>query len=154
MKKFLLISALALSATGAGAQKFDFLTLCTNNGPHTSLPVNHVKLTVEGDRLVAEAGEERATFELSSLSAMFFATENTTGIASGLEAAPACRWTSGGRLTVFAPAGTAVTVYAADGRRAASFVKTRDGEETFAPALSAGVYLVNMEERTFKILAR
>lgn len=149
---FLTLALVSGICTGLCAQNFDYLTVRTTDGGERSLPVDGLRLTFEDGQLVARTSETTVTYPLADLSAMFFAVQ-PTGIAS-LQAAQPAPVFRDGRLTVSAPAGTDVRLYAADGRLVACFVKGTDGSESFAPALTRGVYVVSMNGRTFKFLAR
>ncbi len=154
MKKIYLTSALALLSLGAGAQSYDFLTFCPEGKAQVSLPVDGLKLRVEGSQLVAEAGGSRTAFDLPSLRAMFFATESTTGIAAAPGRDETAATLRDGRICVTAPAGSRVAVLTPDGRTVARLTKRADGSETLGPVPAAGVYLVNVNGRTFKLLAQ
>ena len=154
MKKIYLTSALALLSLGAGAQSYDFLTFCPEGKAQVSLPVDGLKLRVEGSQLVAEAVGTYTTFDLPTLTAMFFATENTTGITTLPARSKTAVTLCDGRITVTAPAGSRVVVLTPDGRIVARLTKRADGSETLGPVPAAGVYLVNVNGRTFKLLAQ
>jgi len=153
MKRLFLILALVSGlCAGLGAQSFDYLTVRTTDGSERSLPVDGLRLTFENGQLVARTPESSASYALADLSVMFFASQ-PTAIAS-LQASQPAPVFRDGRLTVSAPAGASVSLYAADGRLVARFVKAADGSESFAPALTRGVYVVNVNGRTSKFLAR
>lgn len=153
MKRLFLTLALTAGiCAGLGAQSFDYLTVRTADGGERSLPVDGLRLTFENGRLVARTAATTDSYPLADLSVMFFASQ-PTAIASlqAVQPAPVFR---DGRLTVSAPAGTGVSLYAADGRLVARFVKAADGSESFAPTLTRGIYVVNVNGRTSKFLAR
>lgn len=154
MKKLFLSLPLALLSLTAGAQSLDYLTLQSTEGVHTSFPIDGLKLYVEGAQLRVASGETQATFNLADLSAMFFAQTSTTAIANDALAATTSVKPGANGLVVTAPKGAVVRCYAADGRLAAQFVKTSDGGETLGETLSAGVYVVNVNGETFKVLMR
>ena len=152
MKKIYLTSALALLSLGAGAQSYYFLTFCPEGKAQVSLPAYGLKLRVE--RSQPEAGGSRTAFDLPSLRAMFFATESTTGIAAAPGRDETAATLRDGRICVTAPAGSRVAVLTPDGRTVVRLTKRADGSETLGPVPAAGVYLVNVNGRTFKLLAQ
>jgi len=153
MKRIYLALMLVLTAcVGVSAQSLDYLTVRTADGGERSLAVDDLKLTFEDGQLVAHTPETVVTWSLTDLSLMYFAAQ-PTAIATLAQEQPAPVYRNG-VLTVSAPAGTSVRLYAADGRLVATYVKSADGSESFTPALPHGVYIVNAHGGTAKFLAR
>lgn len=150
---FLSLQCFAL-ALAAGAQSLDYLTLQTTDGAQTSFPIDGLKLYVQGQQLLAKSGAAQTAFELAALQKMFFAATSTSGIGNGALAEAVSTEPGENGLTVTAPRGAVVAVYAADGRLSARYVKTREGRETLGQSLAAGVYVVKVGEETFKVMAR
>ena len=93
------------------------------------------------DRLTASNGTDTQTFSLPLLSRMFFSA-TPTGISATTAGNEATASIVGGKLIVNAPAGTSVTVYTADGRRANP------------SRLEKGIYIVRLGNKTLKLTAQ
>lgn len=82
MKKVLLSALLAtmtsLQILAADDYAYSFLVLTTNTGQQTSLPVEGLRLTVNGTNLVATQASGTQTFDLSSLASMRFSSGTAT----------------------------------------------------------------------------
>lgn len=140
-KKYFATLLLLATATAAGAQSYDYLTFRDAAGNEHSLPAEGLKITFDAGRLKAVGATAEADFDLSQLREMYFSTEPVTGIAAAT--ADDVRVSIvGGRLRVTAPAGSRVSVYSADGRKAS------------AESLSHGVYFVKVNDKTYKVLAQ
>lgn len=142
LRKMILCSLLAGTATAASAQTYSYLTLQQQNGSETSLSIDGLKITFDNGNLVATNGSESTTIPLVNMQKLYFATQ-PTGI-DGVEGTSATVSATivGGRLQVNAPEGSAVSVYSIDGRQV--------GTEN----LSAGAYVVKVAGRTFKVLSK
>lgn len=140
-KKYLAALLLLVTATGAGAQRLDYLTFRDASGNERSLPAEGLKITFAAGRLTAAGATGEVAFELSQLREMFFSATPATGIAA-IPADDVHVSIEGGRLRVDAPAGSRVSVYAADGR------------EVPADGLSRGLYFVKVNDKTYKTFAR
>ena len=82
MKKILiLVSALMTSVmTYAGDFSYNYLVFTTQEGTEKSVAVENLKLTFANGQMVIDNGVETQTYDLSSLSKMFFAENSVDGI--------------------------------------------------------------------------
>lgn len=140
MKHVLLTLLCAFGTLAASAQNFDYLTFRTNAGTEYSVPVNGLKIVINGDQLQVSSTAENLNFAIDELGCFFFATEPTaiqTATADDVQVSIV-----NGKLQTNAPAGTPVRVY------------TMDGREVPTTGLGAGIYVIKVNNRTFKTLAR
>lgn len=143
MKKFYLFFLFLGFSLCSFAQSYDFLTLRTADGTEQSLAIDGLRITFSDGKLLASNGKEEAQVALSDMACMFFSTTRTA-----IESLPAADADGlrvqirGGRLLTNAPAGSEIQVYTFDGRRAPQ------------QGLGNGAYLVRVNGRTFKVLAR
>lgn len=152
MKSILFGLALACCATAASAQGTDYLTFRTADGAERSLLADGLKITFSDGKLTARNAAESIELPLNDLGLMFFSS-TPTGIATA-EADKAAAAISNGSLCVEAPAGSRVSLYTPDGRLVGSYVKGNSGAEALCGNLPAGVYIVNINGKTCKLLAR
>lgn len=139
-KNYLALCVLLASTSVTQARDFDYLTFLDANGSERSLPVDGLKITFADGKLHASAASKDVVFELSQLREMFFSL-TPTGISSvGNDEVKV--GIVDGQLRVDAPAGSHVAVYAADGR----LVEGR--------TLTRGLYIVKVNDKTYKLLAR
>ena len=142
MKKHILTIAATLAfAANAQAQKADYLTFQTTDGTEKSITASGLKITFKNGMLTASNGTDTQTFSLPLLSRMFFSA-TPTGISATTAGNEATASIVGGKLIVNAPAGTSVTVYTADGRRANP------------SRLEKGIYIVRLGNKTLKLTAQ
>lgn len=82
MKKILiLVSALMTSVmTYADDFTYNYLVFTTQEGTEKSVAVENLKLTFVNGQMVIDNGVETQTYDLSSLSKMFFAENSVDGI--------------------------------------------------------------------------
>lgn len=82
MKKILiLVSALMTSVmTYADDFSYNYLVFTTQEGTEKSVAVENLKLTFANGQMVVDNGVETQTYDLSSLSKMFFAENSVDGI--------------------------------------------------------------------------
>ena len=140
MRKILLVFwGIALGIT-ASAQSLDYITFRTVSGMEASLPVDGLKITFEGTQLHAVAQEQKADFNLMDMAMMFFSSTATAidRVENVVENVSIVN----GRMVVDVPEGTEIQVFGADGRRI--------GENS----LLKGMYLVKVNGRTYKMMAR
>lgn len=140
MKHVLLTLLCAFGTLAASAQNFDYLTFRTNAGTEYSVPVDGLKIVINGDQLQVSSTAENLNFAIDELGCFFFATEPTaiqTSTADDVQVSIV-----NGKLQTNAPAGTPVRVY------------TMDGREVPTTGLGAGIYVIKVNNRTFKTLAR
>lgn len=140
MKHIYLTFALAFGALGLSAQSLDYLTFRTAGGTEQSLPIDGVKMVIADGRLQVSSPQANLEFALSELNCFFFAAE-PTAIRTVSDGQPSVSIV-GGTLRTDAPAGSRISVFTSDGRRVPT------------TGLSAGTYIVKINDRTFKTLAR
>lgn len=154
MKSSLLCLLLTFGTTmGAGAQSLDYLTVRTADGQEHSLPADGLKITFGNGSFTATAPGATLTLPLAGLGSMFFAQQPTSvAVPTAGEATDAN--IRNGRLTVTAQAGTCIRIYTADGRLSDAHVQTVTGTESHGGHFTAGIHIVKMNGKTFKLLAR
>ena len=140
MKKILLGVLCLFMATAVQAQRLDYIVMQKADGQKVSLPAVGLKITFDNQTMHAVSGDQTVDFQLAGMSKMFFsatptAIDNVVGQAEKVSII-------NGRLQVTAPAGAEVAVYTPDGRQV-------DG--TYLPH---GVYLVKVNGRTYKLMAK
>ena len=140
MKRILLLIIATASLFVAKAQSFDYLTVRTIEGSEQSFALDQLKLTFADGKVVATSKGETTTFDFASLDFMFFTTE-PTAIESASNSAFAVSIV-GGNLQTNAPAGSTIHVFTPDGKRVGQ------------SSLNRGVYLVQINGRTYKTIAR
>ena len=140
MKNILLTILCAFGTLAASAQNFDYLTFRTNAGTEYSVPVDGLKIVINGDQLQVSSTAGNLNFAFDELGSFFFTTEPTaiqTAAADDVQVSIV-----NGQLQTNAPAGTPVRVF------------TMDGREMPTTGLGAGIYVIQVNNRTFKTLAR
>ena len=140
MKNILLTILCAFGTLATSAQNFDYLTFRTNAGTEYSLPVDGLKIVINGDQLQVSSTAEDLAFAFDELGSFFFTTEPTaiqTAAADDVQVSIV-----NGQLQTNAPAGTPVRVF------------TLDGREMPTTGLGAGIYVIQVNNRTLKTLAR
>ena len=140
MKNILLTILCAFGTLATSAQNFDYLTFRTNAGTEYSVPVDGLKIVINGDQLQVSSTAEDLAFAFDELGSFFFTTEPTaiqTAAADDVQVSIV-----NGQLQTNAPAGTPVRVF------------TMDGREMPTTGLGAGIYVIQVNNRTFKTLAR
>lgn len=142
MKHLLSTLVLALAATAAQAQSYNYLTFEKADGTQQSLATVHTVITFAGGNLTAtDRTGASFTAPLSEMSRMFFSAE-ATGIAHVAQNASEVKAIIvNGTLHVNAPKGSTVEVYSLDGRK------------VNANGLNHGTYLVRVNNTTLKVMA-
>ena len=140
MKRILLSALCVVMALAASAQSLDYIVVQQADGQQVSLPAVGLKITFRNQTMHAVSGTQVADFPLTGLTKMFFsatptAVENVT-VQQGMVRIV------NGRLQVNAPAGAKVSVY------------TPDGRQVEGNSLLHGVYLVKVNGRTYKLMAK
>ncbi len=131
--------AVVFVTTAVAQDRYEFVTFKTADGVEQSLPAMGLSITFKDGKLLAVNGEQSATIALSDISSMFF-TYTATGIATPEKNAVKVRIV-GGKLQIDAPAGSRVSVFTPDGR----IVGTEN--------LTKGIYVVRVNEQTFKVVS-
>lgn len=152
MKRALTLLCVLVMAYAAGAQTYSYLTIRQSDGTEQSLALSGLKLTFSNGSLQATNGTESATFAIAGLSSMYFATE-ATGLQAVLAPDAAATW-QGGTLSVDAPAGSHVEVYTLSGQRVATYRKATNGAEKLGSRLPQGIYVVRVNGKSLKLIAR
>ena len=115
MKTFILSLLFAGCAAVGAAQNADYLTFRTADGTEQSLAIDGLKITFAEGKLVARNAVETITYDLATLSSMFFSAQPTA--LEALVAGPQSAQVRGGLLYVNAPAGTQVQLGRRTSRR-------------------------------------
>ncbi len=139
-RKNLLFLFWLMPALGMMAQSLDYITFRTANGTERSMTAVGTTITFKDGQITATNGADKATWSLSELSTMFFSSQ-----ATGIETAttqPVTVAIINGQLQVTAPNGSNISVYTADGRLVSG------------NNLTKGLYIVRVNQQTFKVLAK
>ncbi len=131
--------AVVFVATAIAQDRYGFVTFKTADGVEQSLPAMGLSITFKDGQLLAVNGGHSATIPLSDISSMFF-SYTATGITAPEKNAVKVRVVDG-KLQIDAPAGSRVSVFTPDGR----LVGTEN--------LTKGIYVVRVNEQTFKIVS-
>jgi hypothetical protein len=144
-----------LVATTVSAQRLDYLTLRLLNGNEHSVNIASgatITFTDTSIDITTETSEPSLSFALANLSTLFFSA-TPTGITNVAKAEVNASFNNGA-LQVVAPAGSKVGVYSLDGRTIAVLKKSTDGNERFSLPLNKGIYVIRVDQQSFKILAQ
>lgn len=144
-----------LVATTVSAQRLDYLTFRLLNGSEYSVNIASgatITFTDTSIDITTEASEPSLSFALANLSTLFFSA-TPTGITNVAKAEVNASFNNGA-LQVVAPAGSKVGVYSLDGRTIAVLKKSTDGNERFSLPLNKGIYVIRVDQQSFKILAQ
>lgn len=139
-KLLLMMAAVCCCSLPVAAQQLDYLTFRAVDGTEQSLPLDGLKITFEGQQLHAVSQGERLTYALPQLAVMFFA-ETATGIESVTAARDELAIVNGQVCLKGCPVDN-VQIYNLAGFQVAN------------RSLSHGIYLVKVEGRTYKLLAK
>lgn len=140
MKRYLFSLLCVVLAATASAQSLDYIVLQKADGQRVGLPAVGLKITFSNQTMHAVSGSQVMDFQLADLTKMFFSS-SPTAIEDVTAQQEQVRIVNG-RLLVNAPAGAKVCVYTLDGRQVESDVLPR------------GVYLVKVNGRTYKLMAK
>ena len=140
MKRLLLSLLCVVMAVAASAQRLDYIVLQKADGQRVGLPAAGLKITFNNKTMHAVSGDKAMDFQLAELTKMFFS--NTPTAIENVDAQQELVRIVNGRLQVSAPAGSRVNVYTLDGRQV---------EGAYFPH---GVYLVKVNGRTYKLMAK
>ncbi len=138
--KSLLLLFLLMPALSMMAQSWDYITFRTADGTERSMTAVGTTITFKDGKIVAANGSDTISWNLADLSSMFFSAQ-ATGIKSA-QTQPIAVAIVNGQLQVTAPTGSRVSVYTADGRLASG------------NNLTKGLYIVRVNQQTFKVLAK
>lgn len=132
MRHAILFLAL-LSAMAVRAADYKSLVFQTSDGT-TAVDLSSLVLTVADGKLVAANASGMQTFDLATLSKMYFSTEEATGVKSV---------TTDGKASP-------LLVYDLSGRKVGSYASL----EAAKSVLRQGVYVVRQNDKTFKIAVK
>lgn len=142
MKSLFLTLLLSMGAVTVSAQKYDYLILQKTDGNVEGIAVDGLKLTFDGGKLVAKNATDTKTIALSQMHKLYFSEDITSvGTVVGNESQIEVGIVDG-KLQVTAPEGSKVKVYGLDGR------------EVSTDNLSKGVYVVRVNDQSFKVLSK
>ncbi len=139
-RKTLILLLTLMPALGMMAQSLDYITFRTTNGTERSMTAVGTTITFKDGQITATNGADKATWSLNDLSTMFFSAQATSIESATIQ--PVAVAIINGQLQVTAPAGSSVSVYTADGRLISG------------NNLNKGIYIVRVNQQTFKVLAK
>lgn len=152
MKRYLLSAALLLTGMAAEADNYNYLMIQTTAGTSTYLTAVGTKIVFSDGNLVATSGTESATFSLSELSYMVFTSDEPTSI-SNVKADSYGVYADGGRIVITGSGSQNVSICSISGALIAKGT-TSGGTTTFGGNLAAGVYIVNVNGESSKIVVK
>ena len=129
MKRFMILTMLALLTIGSSAEDYNYLVFTQSDGTTKSIAAGNVTIAFADGNLTATSGSETVTIPLASLTKMAFSNDGTTGIVLT---------TADGKLTA-----DDAEVYDLNGRRMPS-----------SATLSRGIYILKSNGKTSKIQVR
>lgn len=133
MKQAILFLTLLLFTVAARAGDYKSLVFQTADGT-TSVDLSELVITVADGKLVAANASGTVTIDASTLTKMYFSTDEATGIESV---------TTTGE-------GAKLDVYDLQGRKVGSY----DNLQSARQALRQGMYVIRQDGRTFKIAVK
>ncbi len=135
MKNRLVAILAAMLATGAVyADDYGYFIFQKTDGTLVSLASESLSMTFSDGKLVATNGTESCTLPLSSLSKMYFSSDDATGI-DNVQTADGC-----GKVEIFSVQGVSLGSFSS--------------LETARKSLASGAYIVKANGRTFKIAVK
>ena len=135
MKKILFTMALAFSMlTGANADYFDYFTVEKSDGLKTSYVSVNLVITFSGSKMIVEHDGASTSYDLNTLSKMYFGYNDVTAIQNHTDE------TTDGRCEVFD----------LQGRRVATEMRISDAQQQ----LPKGVYIMKKGEKSVKITVK
>lgn len=121
-------------ALSAWAADYDYLVFRSSDGTETALSVSQLKITFADGQLVAVNSETNQTFNLTSLSKMYFSQAVPTGV----------------ERQQLVDDDAAVEVFALSGVSMGRFERLDEARQR----LQSGVYVVKQNGKTFKIAVK
>jgi hypothetical protein len=154
MKKTFLLAMLPLLMQEARAADYQYLVIAASDGTEQALTASGLTITFSDGKLVATSSSATvATIALSDLASMYFSNTDT-----GIEdtAAPAAAQISvaDGILSITAPEGTKIRITNTAGISLGYYIKAKQGTETIGNRLSQGIYLINVNSKSYKIFVK
>lgn len=133
MRKLILLLSLITCVTSVDAEEYQYLSFQESNGNVVSFGIESLTMSISNGKLLVENSDESRTFELCSLSKMFFATD-----ASGINELETVA--NGGKKQVYTVSGV--------------YVGSFDSLSDVGTKLGKGMYLVKDNNNTTKIVLR
>lgn len=146
MKKIILTTLALVAAVTAIGADYNYLTVRQQDGTEQQLPVDGLVITFT-DELLQASGSTTASFQLSSLDAMYFSEGDTNGIMESAKAMSTLRL-NGRMLQVSAPAGAQVVIANVGGMLVDRYTAGNDAINT---PLRPGIYIVKINNQATKI---
>lgn len=146
MKKIILTTLALVAAVTAIGADYNYLTVRQQDGTEQQLPVDGLVITFT-DELLQASGSTTASFQLSSLDAMYFSEGDTNGIMESAKAVSTLRL-NGRMLQVSAPAGAQVVIANVGGMLVDRYTAGNDAINT---PLRPGIYIVKINNQATKI---
>jgi len=148
MKKSLIIAGLLTCFATAHADGYDYLVIKQLDGTQQSMPVTGLTITFTDDQLTAKNSEGTTSFNLSTLSSMYFSETGQSGISEAYANDATTLRVVGRTLKVSAPAGSQVVVANVGGMLIDHY--TANGEAALT-SLRPGIYIVKVNDKSSKI---
>lgn len=142
IKNLLLSLLLAAGATNASAQEYKYFTFQQQEGQMQSLSIENLKIVFDNGKLVATNNLESISIPLANMQTMYFNTE-ATGIENASTGHRLDVRIADGKLRTNAPEGSSIRVFSPDGKLIPASAN-----------LSKGIYLVRINDRTYKVSAQ
>lgn len=151
MKKTVILLLASAWCAMAGATDYKYLVVSSLNGTQLNLPSTNVKITFANGMMTCTSPEGSLQLDQAMLSEMYFSNTEassiaTTGITAGVSF-------NDGMIVVNAKPGAKVTVANVAGM-ARSLTVGSGGSLKAVPVAAHGINIVNVNGKTFKILAR
>lgn len=155
MKKTFLLAMLPLLMQEARAADYQYLVIAASDGTEQALTASGLTITFSDGKLVATSSSSATvtTIALSDLASMYFSNTDT-GIEDTTAPAAAQISVADGILSVTAPEGTKIRITNAAGISLGYYIKAKQGTETIGNRLSQGIYLINVNSKSYKIFVK
>lgn len=151
MKRTLIIAALLTCFATAQADGYDYLVIKQLDGTKQSIPVSGLTITFTDEQLTAKNSEGTASFNLSTLSSMYFSDTEANGISEAFANDATTLRVVGRTLQVSAPAGSQITIASVGGMLIDRYTAGNDAAIT---SLRPGIYIVKINDKSSKIYVK
>jgi len=135
MKQLFLTALMLVVTLVAKAGDYDYLVVVDQNGNTTAFTSVGANFSVSGTQLTLTNGTKTETYDMGSLSKIYFSSDGST---TGIEAAEILNGSE------------AVTVYSTNGALLGSYSSVNDARQ----ALPQGVYVVKGSTKTIRLVVR
>ncbi len=154
MKKTILLTMLPLLMQEVKAADYQYLVITTSDGTERALTASGLTIAFSNGNLVATSSSATvATIALADLASMHFSNTDT-----GIESTQADDTNqisvADGVLSVTAPKGTKVRIANIAGMLLGEYTKAGQGTEVVGNRLGQGIYLINVNSKSYKIFVK